>query len=41
MRKPRIKPVHNKPIMVKGKIIGHYSMNSRGEVTIRTKPPKF
>ena len=41
MKKPRIKPVYNKPIIVKGKTIGHYSMNSRGEVTIRSKPPKF
>ena len=41
MKKPRIKPVYNKPIRVKNKAIGHYSMDSRGQVTIRTKPPKF
>lgn len=41
MKKPRMKPVHNKPVRVKGKKIGSYSVSSSGRVTIRTKPPKF
>lgn len=41
MKKVRIKPVYGKPVKVKGKTVGTYSISSTGRVTIRSKPPKF
>lgn len=41
MKKVRIKPVHNKPVRVKGKTIGTYSVSSKGRVTLRSKPQRL